>query len=412
MAASLNLHRLFYIDDGYLRRLYVPEEDKITLSDAREKIRVTLREAFRNWQNFVTKAELFDPQAAGVGANDNLPAPKFRIQGSFAYHTANDCQQTPPQQIDQDDGMFLPVSFITNDGSFRPRITSRAYFALVEGALKPLCQREGWILNPGGPKDSCVRVGIDARLHIDVPLYAIKDEAYEQLTEASARMLAKADSMAQDAFKRRAAEELSDEVYEALNDSEMALATRSDGWKGSDPRKLELWFKNALNNYGAIVRRLSRSFKGLRDAHWSECDLGSICIMAAVVNALERVWPLENNRDDLALLAVGREMVKIFANPIHNPAFPGDPDKYLCNGWNPEFRSEVRRVIRDACDELEAAIFDTVHKGVAIRHARAAFGNRVPNDESLISLVGVAEVIRRIEPAPQPKPMVPRTKSG
>ena len=260
--------------------------------------------------------------------------------------------------------------------------------------------------------NSCVRVGISPRLHIDLPLYAVKDETFEQLTEASARMLAKADSLAGDVGQRRDPGELSEDVYLALDESEIVLAHRSDGWIGSDPRKLELWFTSAVKQYGSVVRRLSRAFKGLRDAHWSECQLGSICIMAAAVQALARVPSFEANRDDLALLSVGREMVRIFGGPVENPAFPGDAEKCLCKDWSGDFRTEVQRVFSEACDNLERAIFDTLHKGVAIRLARTAFGGRVPNDESLISLVGVAAVVRQVQPTPQPKPMVPRTTSG
>jgi len=240
----------------------------------------------------------------------------------------------------------------------------------------------------------------------------MRDEAFEQLAEASARLLAKADSQALDARFLREREELSDEVYRALDESDIVLAHRRDGWIGSDPRKLETWFNNALTNYGPLVRRLSRAFKALRDAHWPECELGSICIMAAVVQAVARTHPFEHNRDDLALLAVGREMIKIFGNPVENPAFPSDADKYLCKDWNPEFRMEIQRVFSEACDNLERAIFDTLHKGHAIKLAQAAFGDRVPDDESLVVLVGVAPAIRKVEPTPQPRPMVPRTTSG
>jgi len=410
MGASLNLHRLFYTREGYLQALNVAGKDEADLSFAREKIRATLREAFREPERFISKAELFAGSVATSTAEAKLPTPKFRLQGSFAYHTANDCQQTPPQQVDQDDGMFIPVPYHEVNGVPRPWLTTKAYFAIVEAALKPLCEHYGWILNPGGPTDTCVRIGISSRLHIDLPLYAVSNETFEAIAEANTRGLAKADSLTADAARED--EELPEDIYQALDESEFVLAHREKGWTGSDPRKLEIWFENAVRAYGQIVRRLARDYKGLRDAHWSKSDLGSICIMAAVVKAVTKLHPLHQNRDDLALIAVGREMVKIFGGPVENPAFPGDPDKYLCQKWSPEFRAEVRRVIAEACDCMERAVFDTLHKGVAVKLARSAFGPRVPEDEQLISMVGVAAVIRQTEPAPQPKPMVPRTKSG
>lgn len=410
MAASLNLHKLFYTDDGYLHKLRVTVSDQTVLSAAREEIRRTLRTAFANWEQHVRQTELFDSVVAKSDVSLRLPAPKFRIQGSFAYHTANDCQQTPPQQIDQDDGVFLPIGFITTGGGTRPSIASKAYFTIVESALKPLCARMGWTLNPQKPKDTCVRVEINDRLHIDLPLYAVQDDVFEELVEAHAsRLMKAADSSA---VQVKDAARLTEDVYFALDENEIALAHRRQGWIGSDPRKLEIWFEDAVKLYGPQVRRVCRAFKGLRDAHWSGCELGSICLMAAVVTAFGKVGSLDRNRDDLALLAIGRELVSVLAGPIENPAFPGESDKNLCNGWSTEFRAEVRQAFADASDKLERAIYETIHKGVAIRLAKEGFGDRVPNDESLISLVGVAEVIRQIEPRPQPKPLVPRTKSG
>jgi len=136
MATKLNLHKLIGTDAGYLHAIRVEREDRDDLSEAREEIRTELRDAFRNWEKFVNRAELRDSAFEGTAYTPDLPAPKFRIQGSFAYHTANDCQNPPDQQIDQDDGVFLPLSFVMVKGFARPTIASSAYFQLVERALR------------------------------------------------------------------------------------------------------------------------------------------------------------------------------------------------------------------------------------------------------------------------------------
>ena len=412
MTNLLNLHRLFDMRDGYLNQLRVADSDRARLTQARELVRNTLKDAFRNWDQFVAKAELFGAHTFQTDTDIKIAGPKFRIQGSFAYHTVNDCQKPPLQQIDQDDGMFLPVSFITSGGGITPRITAKGYFKLVETALKPVCTREGWTLNPEGKKESCVRVGLSQRLHLDIPLFAVSDETFENLRESVIKAFMTRDGAAMDSVGLQEDNELPEDVYKALQDNDIVLAHRTDGWIGSDPRTLEFWFENAIDAYGDIVRRASRVFKGWRDSHWAECDLSSICIMAAVVKATGNLQPLEDNRDDLCLLAVGREMVKIFALPVENPIFPGDAKKYFCRGWTPEFRAEVQKKLIWACDNLERALNDTMHKGLALGYVRSAFGDRVPDSEGLISLVGVAASVRSIEPVPQPKPRVPRTTSG
>lgn len=406
MAGSLNLHRVFAGTGGYLEVLRVPDEDKDALREAREKIRAVLRGAFRNWHHHVTRVELLEGSLARSAEEVKLPRPKFRLQGSFAYFTVNDVQHEPPQQIDQDDGVFLPIGFVAGGGSTHPKIVATAYFKLVEEALRPLCVEEGWKLNPKRPKDTCVRIEISCRTHIDLPLYAIQDDAFARLRETAVAKSFTA-RMAMDDGN-----DLFDEVYRGLTSAEIMLAHRTEGWIESDPRKLENWFDAAVSAFGPQVRRLSRAYKGMRDAEWPDCGLRSICIMAALVTALEKLGRQDDARDDLALMKTAREMVNVFRNPIENPVFPGDRTKYLCDGWTPEYREEVRSLFLRAADELEAAITGTVHKQVALRHLKTAFGPLIPDDPDLISFVNFATAIRSEPSAPQPKPMPVRTKSG
>lgn len=319
----------------------------------------------------------------------------------------NDLQRNPPQQIDQDDGVFLPIGFVASNGRAQPRIASKAYFKLVEDALRLLCHERGWRLNPGRAKDTCVRVEIGPRLHLDLPLYAIKDEAFDRLQES---VIAK--SFAADAREADEAVELFDDIYRGLSSVEIMLAHRKDGWIESDPRKLESWFDSAVAMFGEQVRRLARCYKGMRDAEWPASDLRSICVMAALVSAFEEIGRQDSLRDDLALLKTARAMAEILRQPIDNPVFPGKLDKALCEGWTPEFRDEVCSLFRRTSNELDAAINGTLNRDVAIGHVRKAFGPRAPTDVGLISTVGMANVIRSERPEPQPKPMPIRTRSA
>jgi hypothetical protein len=409
VVATLNLHKVFAGDGGYLENLKVRDEDADALREAREEIRATLRGAFRDWTKYVTRVELFDALVMKSGDPPKLPQPKFRLQGSFAYHTANDPQQTPPQQVDQDDGVFLPIGFLAGNGSTRPAIVSKAYFKIVEDALRPLCLQRGWVLNPGKAKATCVRVEIGPRIHIDLPLYAIRDDAFGRLVETSlAKSLGRVVAMDEVAF----AEDLFDDVYRGLAETEIMLAHREEDWIASDPRKVEDWFNDALQFFGPQVRRMSRVYKGMRDAAEERSELSSIGIMSAVVTALENIGAQEETRDDLALLNTAREMIDVLAEPIEHPAFPGDPDHYLCRDWTPEVRETVRDLFRRATDELDAAINGTLVRSVALDHVRKAFGGRAPTDTALVGMLGAAAVIRDTPPAPQPQPMTVRTKSG
>jgi hypothetical protein len=406
MGTKLNLHKLMGTDAGYLRALTVEDDDRRILSGAREEIRATLRGAFRNWETHVSRTELFDSEVAGLAATPRVPIPKFRIQGSFAYYTVNDCQDPPRNQIDQDDGLFLPLSFVVVGGRTRPTIASKAYFLLVERALTPQCERKGWRLNPGKAKNSCVRVEINERLHIDLPLYAIRDSAFEELVEFAA-----ADSRIAKSITVQDRTELDERIYRALLSAEIILADRGRGWIESDPRKLEAWFEDAVGLHGPIVRDLCRSFKAMRDAKF-DAGLSSICIMACVVNALRSLGSVDEKRLDVAIIDVANEIAEQLEHPVQNPAFPGDPEKCLCNKWDADYRKGVRELFRSTAAQMAEATNGGFIKSLAIGRARAAFGDRVPADEDLITLMGPVEVVRATPAQPQPRPMAPRTKSG
>lgn len=404
MAASLNLHRLFSMDEGYLGALRVPDQDAEKLRQARESIRSVLRTAFADWSTHVTRTALFESVIAKSAAPAPVLTPRFHLQGSFVYFTVNDCQQTPPQQIDQDDGVFLPVTVLTVGGTAQPAVVSKAYFDLVEKALAPLCAREGWTLKP---KKTCVRVILNSRLHLDLPLYAVRDDAFERAAQAHAT------THSERIEKVYARQELDEDVYAGIDDADVFLAHRTKGWVQSDPRSLERWFRNVLDVHGDQVRRLVRCYKGLRDAVWPDCDLSSIALMKAIADAYDRVGPLDQSRDDLALIKIGHELTAILQGPIANPVIPDDPACNLDNDWSPEFRATLIAEIDARTQLLNTGVHGTLNRMVAVQRAREAFGERVPDKPEIIGLVGAAaQVIRSERPQPQPQPVVPRTKSG
>jgi hypothetical protein len=170
---AVNAHRALYSASGnasYLAELTVEEEERELLRAARDEIRDTLRSGFSDWQDVIEKRRLFEDAALSNFEFASLKAlrPKFRMQGSWSYATLNRATQQPPQEIDLDDGVFLPTSFLTDQGSVHPAIVSDAYFEAVASILEPLCKKNRWTL--GEPKPSCVRVIVTSDAHIDLAL--------------------------------------------------------------------------------------------------------------------------------------------------------------------------------------------------------------------------------------------------
>ena len=53
--------------------------------------------------------------------------PRFFTQGSFSYKTINDPCWVPPQQMDLDDGCYLPLAFVK---AAKPAAAAQAFFAV------------------------------------------------------------------------------------------------------------------------------------------------------------------------------------------------------------------------------------------------------------------------------------------
>lgn len=374
-----NAHRTLFSSgehDTYLRSLTVETEQRTTLQVARDEIRDEIRSGLREWSGHIERRQLFDARmlaSVSFADSDLALRPKFRMQGSWSYHTLNRATHIPPQEIDLDDGVFLPVSFLSQNGTTHPVVVSAGYFTAVERILTPLCERKGWTLVTDKP--SCVRVEIDDDAHIDLALYAIPDDEFEELLEKAATSMQ---------FDTRMLDEnvsFAEQIYPRLPTDQIMLAHREEGWKPSDPRKLEDWFQSAINEHGQQLRRVCRYLKGWRDYNWTSCRLSSIALMACVVTAYdEAVGSIAENRDDLALQMVANRLPELLERRIPNPVVHG---QYLDEGWTRECRADFIAKARNLVMRIDSALTAN-QSGTVIEHLRAALGDYLPDDEDLV----------------------------
>ncbi|PIO97033.1 CBASS cGAMP synthase [Pleomorphomonas carboxyditropha] len=375
---TLNAHRVFTGPadaDHFLAALTLEPATEQLLRAARETCREAIRSGLRTWSTILQKSMLFE--AAQVNIAPASLKPKFKMQGSFAYRTLNRPAHTPPQEIDLDDGVFVPVSFLNDNGRAHPALISSGYFQAVEATLIPVCQEKGWTLVTDKP--SCVRVELNDEAHIDFALYAIPDDEFGQLIETEA--LAKAMN-AQDRALLNEQIELAEDLYRGLREDQIMLAHRKEGWKPSDPRKLEDWFRAALRTHGEQLRRVCRYLKGWRDHHWEACRLSSIALMSCVITTYdEAAAKPADDRDDLALLAVADRLPNLLQGRIVNPVVD---DQYLDEGWEEEDRTRFVNEAQALRDRLHEAIVDTDSAPRALASLVSAFGDRLPDDYNLI----------------------------
>lgn len=381
---AMNVHRVLFgpaMAEHYLQALTLEDDRVDKLREARDVCRNAIRAGLRAWQITIRKARLFEVTQESLVPNSLKP--KFRMQGSFAYRTLNEPAQAPPQEIDLDDGIFVPVSFLLQDGTAHPILISSGYFAAVEELLAPVCDERGWTIERDKP--SCVRVRLDSNAHVDFALYAIPDEEFDRLVEN--QVLAKA----MNGVERSHFIESLDfalESYQALREDQIMLAHRKDGWKPSDPRQLEEWFRAALARHDEQLRRVCRYLKGWRDHQWAESRLSSIALMVCTVAVYdEQVGMFDQSRDDLALRAVAEQLPVLLSNEIGNPVVEG---QRLDEGWSPESRAEFVAKANDLYYWLCEATDGTDSPHAALTALTTAFGTRIPDNVSLVKAEGGA----------------------
>ena len=406
MHGTLNVHRVFKGSQtrrGYLAALGLKDNRAKSLRDARDRIRKALREEMPDWNSHAKSRSLVEHRHIALASRIPALHPKFRMQGSGVYHTLNFPAHLPPQEVDFDDGVFLPTSFVNGRGSDRPVVASRGYFRMVEEILEPLCAERGWELDTS--KSSCVRVRIDAEAHVDLALYAIPDGEFTELAEARAMALAARGQVASDLDF-----ELAEEVYRGLLEKRIMLAHRDSGWIESDPREIENWFLDAIADHGEAVRRLCRYLKGWRDYQWMRGGPSSIALMACVIKVFDEInGTLPENRDDLALQAVADRLDELFSQAIPNPVLP---DQGLDEDWSADDRLDFRARARGLKSRIDTVLNRTFHKEVAISELREGFGVRIPNDGLLIDVESEERRVQAYAPAVVAAPEVPRTTSG
>lgn len=215
----------------FLQALDLSSEERQNIDAARKDIRCALREGL--------SAALREK-----GYTGRMCEPKFYIQGSWAYKTLNRPCQTPPQQSDVDDGVYLPLSIIKEEA--KPHLAINDFFSAVTEVLEPLCNDSGWELKR---QANCVRIIISHYAHIDLPLYAIPDDQYLLLkAEMSARNI-----MILDSIDATAATQ----TWKRLPSDQILLAC-DRGWIKSDPLSMKEWFEQEVQDKGKQLRRVIR----------------------------------------------------------------------------------------------------------------------------------------------------------
>ncbi|WP_055137112.1 CBASS cGAMP synthase [Pseudomonas corrugata] len=379
-----NLSPLLYSSNDhttFLTELNLVETEKQEINSARADVRDELRKKL--------------PAAMKArGYNGEERKPKFFIQGSWAYKTLNRPCQTPPQQSDVDDGVYLPMSIITEEN--RPIMAIQDFRAAVWDVLKPMCDEKGWTLSS---KATCMRVEVSVTAHIDLPLYAIPDDQYALIVEGmEARNYGVLKGFAinseQDSWKKLPSDKI--------------LLACEDKWIVSDPLKMKEWFELEISDKEEQLRRVIRYIKAFRDQQWEKGGPSSILLMAAACPLFE----FHYKRDDLALLAVVSGLPKALREGVKSPV---DSKVYLTDALGENGIEEAAEKFETFKKHLVASIEDSAQKEMACLWMRTMLGERFPNRPDLIGdpvSKPMPAAMAAIPPEQGPSEIVKRTKAG
>ena len=332
--------------DGLVAKLKLSDEQHSELKELRKTVRVRIRDVFDEAKSVVKTTALMSLSAFEVRqrlANTRLryltPAslqraselissmdenqrkafqhlsPRFWTQGSFAYDTLNLPYATPPQEMDIDDGTYLPME-IFND---QPAIGHSLLILLVDTALESLvAENRGWQFEA---KNTCGRIRIPSvNVHIDVPMYAVPEDKFLK-NQVALQALNFRSYNAQDALFSEAKAERDYDLDP--NSVHLAIRDGDEAWRKSDPKIVENWFNEACTRIGPHLRKVCRIIKGWRDVQWSEKGPSSISLMAAIVDILDE-YPTDRNDLNHALKVVTDRLPERFNAGIESPDHTDD----------------------------------------------------------------------------------------
>lgn len=372
-------------DPSFLSALEPTNAERTKLLTSRALVRGSLRTAF---------ARADKELGASV-------SPRFFTQGSWAYRTLNRAPFMPPQQMDLDDGVYLPLSFLRE--APKPSLAADVYFKVVDTALDRLAQEQRWKFEQ---KDTCARLIVSDVSHIDVPMYAIPDVEFVFLEEKATATLRHLTEDEQELEFMSAR----DDSWRNLPSDKIMLAHRKENWVQSDPRKIHTWFVGEVDQFGEQFRRVCRYLKAWRDQHNALDQVSSVSLMACVSTMYRRVdRGLLPTREDEALAYVAHGLADLFATGVENPT---NREERL----DRQIDDNMRPAVIAKCRELSTRLSDTLkhcmNARVAVDTMRSLLGGRVPDREDLVVIKLPAEAVREQPKALTPIPAVGRSRSG
>lgn len=334
----------------FRKNLNLTKQDELSLTSAKRIIRGRIKQVFNEMPTQYFTDDIQIILAEFSKNTDKKIKPKFMTQGSFAYSTINTPERPPIQQMDLDDGVYLPLSY-TDNTSDNFQQSATIVKNVISNCVSDLCNDKNWKLETNHSK--CLRIIINPTSHIDLPIYSIPDDQSNTIQQDSAEF-SKMEGL---------------ERALSYNKAEDVLLATDNGWIKSDPRDIAEWVKDTKDRFNDFIY-YSRYFKAWKDHQWDDSKFSSIMIMAGIAQAMSEYSYSKNENVALNLSSIATSL-KLYLNNggINHPVKAGRMDGDLSN------KDEIINRLSNLASNLNSAV-DSDNVSLLIN----CFGNRFPNN--------------------------------
>jgi len=427
---------LKHSSQGVISELAISESDFKLLLSSRKKIRCAIREAFSNIRSALSSrsyerrnkllkslpVEIVDAILMLEPEQQSMIAklrPVFFTQGSFTYGTINRPAYPPEQQLDLDDGVYLPIEFFESS----PIVSKNVFFLIIDTVLIRLCEETPQWTGPSF-KPTCARINVAPHVHIDIPLYAIPEDEYENLEKSRQHNAVALESVnvaiSYDKLYTRYLEDIYENVaygryskYPYLKPDRIYLAKRDEEhWIPSDPALVVRWFESAVEEHGQALVHACRYLKAWRDTTYRSGGPTSLTLMACAVAAFDNHSKADLD-DHSALLLCTEVLPAQLRQGVQSPDPSDTRDLFPKQGME---EVEIEKII-EAAEELGRTIRHSTYHADSIEDCKNAIVNGIgiharPVPAKLIELHNLYDDVVSTPVSKKPPREVPNMRSG
>lgn len=225
---------------------------------------------------------------------------------------------------------------------------------------------------------------------MDIPLYAVPNDMFDSLAERNDLQLSldSADPIQESLnYSEWAFEDLNIKSFleESLLDKniQMIHMARRDGtWQKSDCELIRKWFAdklNALPNKGQQLRAICRYLKAWRDWQFESKSFQPSSILLMIIAC--KHYQYHQYRDDLALLSVLEKLPDALNGNVYENIEEHESEDF--NRMKPHERPIAKQYADILYQEFLASL-NHLDKSKVLNYITNEWGNRIPQDESLI----------------------------